>query len=208
MSRNSRLVLLVALCLASGLVGVELMATAVALPKIVVDLSDWTQLRQASWVVNGYLLAYIAAMPLAGRAADRFGLPPLLLGALGIFAVGSLLSGAAGSLDVLIAARVVQGFGGGATLPLATAGASLLFGGSSRARALGAVSAANFLGMALGPFLGATVLEHFDLGPALVGAGHADSVAFLLGAGVAVGVLPRRADGGHRAHLVLEQRWC
>ena len=50
-------------------------------------------LRQASWVVNGYLLAYIAAMPLAGRAADRFGLPPLLLGSLGIFAVGLAAGG-------------------------------------------------------------------------------------------------------------------
>ena len=180
MSRDSRLVLLAALCLASALVGIELMATAVALPRIVADLADWTQLRQASWVVNGYLLAFIAAMPLAGRAADHFGLPPLLLGSLGIFALGSLLSGAAGSLDQLVAARVIQGFGGGAILPLATAGASLLFGGPARARALGAVNAANFLGMALGPFLGATVLEQFDLGPALVGAGHADSAAFAL----------------------------
>ena len=180
MSRDTRLVLLAALCLASALVGVELMATAVALPRIVADLSDWTRLRQASWVVNGYLLAYIAAMPLAGRAADRFGLPPLLLGSLGIFALGSLLSGAAGTLDQLILARVIQGFGGGAILPLATAGASLLFGGPARARALGAVSAANFLGMALGPFLGATILERFDLGPALIGAGLGDSTAYSL----------------------------
>ncbi|MCY7417569.1 MAG: MFS transporter, partial [Chloroflexi bacterium] len=177
MSRGSRLVLLAALCLSSALVGGELMATAVALPRIVVDLSDWTQLREASWVVNGYLLAFIAAMPLAGRAADRYGLPPLLLGSLGIFALGSLLAGAAGSLEQLVAARVVQGFGGGAILPLATAGASLMFSGPSKARALGAVSAANFLGMAMGPFLGATILEHFDLGPALLAVGLADSVA-------------------------------
>jgi MFS family permease len=178
MARDSRLVLLAALCLASALVGIELMATAVALPRIVADLSDWTQLRLASWVVNGYLLAYIAAMPLAGRAADRYGLPPLLMGALGIFALGSLLAGAAGSLHELIAARVIQGFGGGAILPLATAGASHLFSGDARPRALGAVSAANFLGMALGPFLGATVLERFDLGPALIGAGMGDSAAY------------------------------
>jgi MFS family permease len=178
MSRDSRLVLLAALSLASALVGMELMATAVALPRIVVDLSDWGQLRLASWIVNGYLLAYIAAMPLAGRAADRFGLPPLLLGALGVFALGSVLAGAAGSLHELILARIVQGFGGGAILPLATAGASWMFSGSARPRALGAVSASNFLGMALGPFLGATVLEHFDLGPALAGAGFAGTSAF------------------------------
>lgn len=176
MSRDTRLVLLGALCLAAALVGIELMATAVALPRIVTDLSDWSQLRLASWVVNGYLLAYIAAMPLAGRAADRYGLPPLLLGSLALFAVGSLLSGTAGSLELLIGARVIQGLGGGAILPLATAGAGHLFSGAARPRALGAVSAANFLGMALGPFLGATVLERFDLGPALVQAQLADSL--------------------------------
>ncbi len=181
MSHGSRLVLLGALCLASSLVGIELMATAVALPRIVADLSDWTRLREASWVVNGYLLAYIAAMPLAGRAADRYGVPPLLLGSLGVFALGSLLAGAAGSLEQLVAARVIQGLGGGAILPLATAGGSSLYDGPSRARAIGAVSAANFLGMALGPFLGATILERFDLGPALASAGLAEhAVAGLL----------------------------
>ncbi|MET0772630.1 MAG: MFS transporter [Candidatus Limnocylindrales bacterium] len=178
MSRDDRLVLLGVLCLASGFVGIELMAVSVALPSLVEDLADWTQLRRASWVVNGYLLAYIAVMPLAGRAADRFGLPRLLVIALGLFGLGSLLSGAAGSLDTLVAARVVQGLGGGAILPLATAGASQLFEGHARARALGAVSASNFLGMALGPFIGATVLEHFDLGPALVGAGLGGRLAF------------------------------
>ena len=178
MSRDDRLVLLGVLCLASAFVGIELMAVSVALPSLVEDLADWTQLRRASWVVNGYLLAYIAVMPLAGRAADRFGLPRLLIIALGLFGLGSLLSGAAGSLDTLVAARVVQGLGGGAILPLATAGASQLFEGHARARALGAVSASNFLGMALGPFVGATVLEHFDLGPALVGAGLGGRMAF------------------------------
>ncbi len=171
MSRNDRVVLLLALCLASALVGVELMATSVALPAIVVDLADWTQLRRASWAVNGYLLAYIAVMPLAGRAADRVGLPRLLAVALGVFAIGSLAAGVAGSLDTLVLARVVQGLGGGAILPLATAGASLLFEGPARARALGLVGGSNFLGMALGPFLGATVLETFDLGPAILGLG-------------------------------------
>ena len=63
-------------------------------------------------------------------------------------------------------------------LPLATAGASQLFDGDARARALGAVSASNFLGMALGPFVGATVLEQFDLGPALVGVGLGGRMAF------------------------------
>src|SRR4051812_41037310 len=153
------------------------MITAVALPSIVKDLADWTQLRRASWIVNAYLLAYIATMPLAGRAADRFGLPRLFMLALGSFALGSILSGASQSLDQLILARLVQGVGGGAIVPLATAGASQLYQGHARSRALGLVGACTFLGMALGPFLGATVLEAMDLTAAFAASGQTHSVA-------------------------------
>jgi MFS family permease len=167
MSSRARLVVLAALCAGALLVGVELMITAVALPRIVVDIADWTQLRRASWIVNGYLLAYIAMMPLAGRAGDRYGIARLYMLALIVFAVGSILCGLAPDMDTLIAARVVQGLGGGAILPLATAGASHLYAGDARARALGIVGACTFLGMALGPFVGATALEVFDLEAAL-----------------------------------------
>ncbi len=177
MSSRARVLLLASLSGGALLVGVELMITAVALPSILQSLADWTQLRRASWIVNAYLLAYIAAMPLAGRAADRFGLPRLFMLALGLFAVGAALSGVAQSLDQLIAARVIQGIGGGAIVPLATAGASLLFDGPSRARALGIVGACTFLGMAIGPFAGATVLQVFDFSGTFAGAGQTSSMA-------------------------------
>jgi MFS family permease len=180
MSARSRSVLLAALCAGALLVGIELLITAVALPRIVADLADWTQLRRASWVVNGYLLAYIAMMPLAGRLGDRYGIPRLYMLALAVFALGSVLSGAAGSLDWLIVARIVQGLGAGAILPLATAGASHLYDGPARARAIGVVGACTFLGMALGPFLGAGVLEWFDLAAALQGSHVQAAVTALL----------------------------
>jgi MFS family permease len=161
MSRTARIVLLAALSVGVFLVGVELMVTAVALPRILADLADWTQLRRASWIINAYLVAYAAVMPLAGRAADRFNLPALFGVSLSLFGVGSLLAGAAPNLDLLIAARVVQGLGAGAIVPLATAGASFLFEGNARARALGIVGALTFLGMAAGPFLGAAILQAF-----------------------------------------------
>ena len=151
--------LLAALSVGVFLVGVELLVTAVALPSIVADLADWTRLREASWIINGYLVAYVAVMPLAGRAADRYSLPRLFAISLGTFAIGSVLAGAAPNLEWLIAARVVQGLGAGAILPLATAGASHLFEGTARARAIGVVGALTFLGMAVGPFIGATVLQ-------------------------------------------------
>lgn len=162
MSRSPRAgawVLLGALGLGVLLVGVELMVTAVALPRIIADLADWTRLREASWIVNGYLVAYVAVMPLAGRAADRYSLAVLYGISLGAFAIGSLLCGAAQSLEWLIAARILQGAGAGAIFPLATAAAGHLFEGPARARAIGVIGALSFVGMAAGPVIGAAVLS-------------------------------------------------
>ncbi len=134
------------------------MITAVALPAIVTDLATWTRLREASWIINGYLLVYVVTMPVAGRLADLYGARRLFLWSLVIFTLGSLLAGAAPSLELLIAARLVQAVGGGALVPVATSAASHLFTGVSRPRALGVVGALTFLGMAAGPVLGAAIL--------------------------------------------------
>lgn len=139
--------------------GLELMITAVALPAIVVDLADWTELRAASWIINGYLLVSIVVMPLAGQLADRHGIRRVFLVGLVTFIAGSVLAGRATGLGDLIAARLVQAIGGGSLVPVATAAASHLFDGPSRPRALGAVGALTFLGMAAGPFVGAWVMQ-------------------------------------------------
>jgi MFS family permease len=161
LSRRDALVLLAVLGTGVFLAGLELMITAVALPAIVVGLADWTRLREASWVINGYLLAYVVTMPLAGRLADLWGNRRLFLAALVLFTVGSALAGRAQSLEELVAARMVQAAGGGALVPVATSAASHLFAGTSRPRALGIVGALTFLGMAAGPFLGAAILDAF-----------------------------------------------
>ena len=94
------------------------MITAVALPAIVVDLADWTELRAASWIINGYLLVSILVMPLAGQLADRHGDPPgVPRGARRSSSSGSVLAGRAASLGELIAARLVQAVGGGSLVP-------------------------------------------------------------------------------------------
>ena len=75
----------------------------------------------------------------------------------------SRLAGPATGLDWLIAARVVQGLGGGALVPLSMALASHLFSGRTRAAALGIEGAATFVGMAIGPSYGAWVLQNVSL---------------------------------------------
>jgi MFS family permease len=159
MERRSALVLLVVLGSGVFLAGLELMVTAVALPSIVADLADWSALRTASWIINGYLLASIITMPLAGRAADRWGVRRPFLAALAVFTIGSALAGRAQGLDELIAARILQAIGGGTLVPVATAAAAHLFEGPARPRALGAIGALTFLGMATGPFVGAWIIE-------------------------------------------------
>jgi MFS family permease len=163
MTRPAALVLLAVFGAGVFLAGLELMITAVALPAIILDFTSddvfaFAELRKASWVVNGYLLAYVVAMPLAGRLSDLWGARRLFLVALVVFIVGSIAAGAAPTLDLLIAARVVQALGGGALVPVGTAAASHLFAGHARPRALGVIGALTFLGMAAGPFLGAAIL--------------------------------------------------
>jgi EmrB/QacA subfamily drug resistance transporter len=149
--------------------GAELMVVAIALPSIVADFGGWADLARVSWIVNAYLLAYIVAMPLAGRAADLWGALRLYVVALILFSAGSLGAGLArfagpeSGLDWLIASRVVQGFGGGALVPLSMALASHLFIGRARSTALGVEGAATFVGMAIGPAYGAWVLHNVNL---------------------------------------------
>src|ERR671915_466173 len=99
MTRASAFVLLGVFGAGVFLAGLELMITAVALPAIVNDLADWSQLRKASWIVQGYLLVYVVTMPLAGRLSDLWGTRRLLLVAIATFILGSALCGAARDLD-------------------------------------------------------------------------------------------------------------
>jgi EmrB/QacA subfamily drug resistance transporter len=149
--------------------GAELMVVAIALPSIVADFGGWADLARASWIVNAYLLAYVVAMPLAGRAADLWGARRLYVVALLLFCIGSAgaglsrLAGPDAGMDWLVASRVVQGLGGGALVPLSMALASHLFVGRSRSAALGVEGAATFVGMAVGPAYGAWVLLNVNL---------------------------------------------
>jgi MFS family permease len=175
-NRQAAIVLLAVFGVGVFLTGLELMITAVALPAIILDFARdpvfaFAELRKASWIVNGYLLAYVVTMPLAGRLSDLWGARRLFLGALALFIVGSALAGRAQSLDELIAARLIQAVGGGVLVPVGTAAASHLFEGHARPRALGVVGALTFLGMAAGPFLGAAILDTVHVEPALANAG-------------------------------------
>jgi EmrB/QacA subfamily drug resistance transporter len=116
-------------------------------------------LADAQWIISVYVLALGIATPLAGFLSDRFGLKKVYVGGLCVFVFGSFLCGIAPSLWVLVAARALQGAGGGIALPLGTALLLRTFPPNEQGRALGFFGIALVVAPALGPILGGWLVD-------------------------------------------------
>lgn len=119
-----------------------------------------TDLSTVQWAVTGYFLAMGLVIPLSGWASERFGTKPLWLASLGLFVVGSVLSGAAWSVGSLIAFRVVQGLGGGMIMPLAQTILATAAGPRRMGRVMSIIGVPMLLGPILGPVLGGALVDH------------------------------------------------
>jgi EmrB/QacA subfamily drug resistance transporter len=96
-----------------ALAGMSQTIVSTALPTIVGELGGYGGL---SWVVSAYLLSTAVIVPIAGKLADTYGTSRLFHISIAVFALGSLLAGLSTSMLMLIAARSVQGIGGGAIM--------------------------------------------------------------------------------------------
>ncbi|MEU8613796.1 DHA2 family efflux MFS transporter permease subunit [Actinoplanes sp. NPDC048791] len=148
---------LLATVLGSSLAFIDATVVNIALPAIGDDLGGGAAGLQ--WTVNGYALSLASLILLGGSLGDRFGRKRVFLIGVGWFALASLLCGLAQNMEMLIAARVLQGIGGALLTPGALAILEASFVRADRAKAIGAWSGLGGIGGALGPFLGGWLVE-------------------------------------------------
>ncbi|MEJ0049287.1 MAG: MFS transporter [Rhodospirillales bacterium] len=149
-SRHDFLQIFSAIMLPMFLAAVDQTMLATATPSIARDLGS---LRDTSWIAIGYLLAATVMVPIYGRLGDRLGRRDMLLSALGVFMAGSLACGFAGSLGMLVGARVLQGLGGGGLMVMAQAIIGELVPPRERGRFQGYFAAVFTLASVSGPLL-------------------------------------------------------
>ena len=142
---------------ATFMVVVDVSVVNVAFPSIQESL-DVSQ-TALSWIVSGYSITVGSFLLLAGRMADRRGRRRVFHLGLTVFAVGSLFCGLAPSVEVLIAARVVQALGGALITPASLAMVLPEFPMSRRSAAIGVWGAMGALGAAFGPSIGALLIN-------------------------------------------------
>ena len=157
---SSQSVVLGIICLGVFSTALDQTVVVAALPSVMVDLEiPLTDLDRASWIVTGYLVSYTVAMPLAGRLSDVYGRVKMFQAALVLFSIGSALVAVAPDFSWIVSARVIQAFGGGATVPIGLAMAVAAVSPQRRGIAIGLVAASAEAGSVLGPLYGGAIIE-------------------------------------------------
>jgi EmrB/QacA subfamily drug resistance transporter len=154
---EARRMVFIAACLAIFMVSVEATIVATAIPTIVGDLGG---LRLFTWVFGIYFLTQAVGIPIYGRLADIYGRKNLLVVAVTLFLLGSILSGFAHNMVMLIVYRGLQGLGGGGVQPLASTIVGDIYTGKERARVQGYLSSVWGISAVSGPLLGAFIVQH------------------------------------------------
>ena len=131
---------------------------ATALPAIAGATGE---VERVSWIVVGYLIASTIAAPIYGRLGDVFGRRRLMYVGLGIFIAASLLCAASPTIELLTAARVLQGLGGGGLMTLSQALVGESIPPRGRARYQGYLAAVAVSANTFGPVAGGYLTQHF-----------------------------------------------
>jgi MFS family permease len=131
----------------------------VALPNIMNGVGlGLDRLQRATPIISGFLLGYVAVLPLIGRIADLAGTTRAFTACLAVFGTGSVLTATAHTLPVVVLGRGVQGLGGGGLVPVTLAMVAGRWPPDDRGVPLGVVGALQELGSVIGPLYGAAIV--------------------------------------------------
>ncbi|RDW61660.1 MFS multidrug transporter-like protein [Coleophoma crateriformis] len=149
-------IIMVCLCASVFLAALDTTIVTTALPTI----SEYFHSSAGyTWIGSAYLLANSASIPSWGKLSDIWGRKPILLGACSVFFIGSTLAATSVNIGMLIAARAIQGIGGGGLLVLVNICISDLFSMRNRGQYFALVGMTWALASALGPVLGGVFTE-------------------------------------------------
>lgn len=153
---DGRLGITIGLCVVELLAGMQMLITSATMPRVLDSIGG---IQFYGWVFSGYSLAGLAAIPRAGRDADRKGPLLPLAESIAIFALGTVLAGLAPSMLLLAGARVLQGYGGGALYTIAYGIAAKVYPHRVRARMLALLTLVWVISGLVGPGIGVAVAD-------------------------------------------------
>jgi EmrB/QacA subfamily drug resistance transporter len=155
---NAKWYTLIAACFALFMAILDNLVLNVALPTISRDLEATT--TQLQWIVSAYILVFASLQITAGGLGDRLGRKRWFILGIVVFTGSSLFAAFSQNVEMLIAARALQGLGAAFILPLSLSLVSNAFPPEERGKALGIWSAVSVSGLALGPVVGGLLVQY------------------------------------------------
>ncbi|WP_042356407.1 MDR family MFS transporter [Bacillus rubiinfantis] len=155
--QTNRPLVLLSVMLAMFMGAIEATIVSTAMPAIVADLGGFALY---SWVFSAYLLMNSVTVLIYGKLSDLFGRKPILTFGIIVFLAGSILCGLAESMQMLIIFRLIQGFGAGAVMPIATTIVGDIYTPEERAKIQGYLSSVWGISAVTGPAIGGLLVQY------------------------------------------------
>ncbi|GHO59606.1 MDR family MFS transporter [Ktedonobacter robiniae] len=156
-TRRETLLTMAGVLLVMLLASLDQTIVATAMPRIISELQGFDRY---TWVTTAYLLASTVMVPIYGKLSDQFGRKPIFLIGIVLFLTGSVMCGAAQSMNQLIAFRAFQGLGAAALMPIAIAVVGDLFSPRERGKWQGVTGGVFGLSSILGPTVGGWITDN------------------------------------------------